>query len=50
MPGPDGRDEDAGADAPGALSVPFRPLSVSEMLDGAIAGIRGVPARRSGSR
>lgn len=43
MPGPDGRDEDAGADAPGALSVPFRPLSVSEMLDGAIAGIRRRP-------
>ena len=41
MPRPDGRDDDA--DAPGAQSVPFRPLSISEMLDGAIAGIRRRP-------
>lgn len=39
MPGPDGWDEDA-ADTQG---VPFRPMSVSEMLDGAIAGIRRRP-------
>ncbi|HEY8478672.1 MAG TPA: hypothetical protein VIL71_02470 [Spirillospora sp.] len=41
MPGPDGRDDDAFA--LGAQGVPFRPLSVSEMLDGAIAGIRRRP-------
>ncbi|MFB4297786.1 hypothetical protein [Actinomadura sp. NTSP31] len=37
MPGPDGWDDDADAD------VPFRPMSISEMLDGAIAGIRRRP-------
>ncbi|WUI00652.1 hypothetical protein OHR68_02200 [Spirillospora sp. NBC_00431] len=40
MPGPDGWDDDADADAQG---VPFRPMSISEMLDGAIAGIRRRP-------
>ena len=48
MPGPDGRDTGAGADAPGALSVPFRPLAVSEMLDGSIAGIRRRPPAVAG--
>ncbi|MER6811428.1 hypothetical protein ABT299_19330 [Spirillospora sp. NPDC000708] len=37
MPGPDGWDDDADAD------VPFRPMSISEMLDGSIAGIRRRP-------
>ncbi|WP_329522306.1 hypothetical protein [Spirillospora sp. NBC_01491] len=37
MPGPDGWDEGADGD------VPFRPMSISEMLDGAIAGIRRRP-------
>ncbi|TDE36109.1 glycerophosphoryl diester phosphodiesterase membrane domain-containing protein [Actinomadura sp. 6K520] len=41
MPGPDGRDDDA--DALDAQAVPFRPLSISEMLDGAVAGIRRRP-------
>ncbi|TDB87682.1 hypothetical protein E1264_14040 [Actinomadura sp. KC216] len=40
MPGPDGWDDDADVDAQG---VPFRPMSISEMLDGAIAGIRRRP-------
>ncbi|MGW3766538.1 hypothetical protein [Actinomadura verrucosospora] len=39
MPGPDGWDDDAGATEV-ARGVPFRPMSISEMLDGAIAGIR----------
>ncbi|MFA1539756.1 hypothetical protein [Actinomadura monticuli] len=42
MPGPDGWDDDAGA-ADAVRGVPFRPLSISEMLDGAIAGIRRRP-------
>ena len=42
MPGPDGWDDDAGA-TDVARGVPFRPLSISEMLDGAIAGIRRRP-------
>ncbi|NKZ07942.1 hypothetical protein [Actinomadura latina] len=42
MPGPDGWDDDAGA-ADVVRGVPFRPMSVSEMLDGAIAGIRRRP-------
>ncbi|MGI5323258.1 hypothetical protein [Actinomadura nitritigenes] len=37
MPRPDGWDDDADAD------VPFRPMSISEMLDGSIAGIRRRP-------
>lgn len=37
MPGPDGWDDDVSA------HVPFRPMSISEMLDGAIAGIRRRP-------
>ncbi|WP_141581173.1 hypothetical protein [Actinomadura sp. WMMA1423] len=41
MPGPDGWDEADDADA--ARGVPFRPMSISEMLDGAIAGIRRRP-------
>ncbi|WP_433474432.1 hypothetical protein ACQPZP_37660 [Spirillospora sp. CA-142024] len=42
MPGPDGWDDDA--DATDAVAgVPFRPMSISEMLDGAIAGIRRRP-------
>ncbi|MEU8305315.1 hypothetical protein AB0C84_17315 [Actinomadura sp. NPDC048955] len=42
MPGPDGWDD--GADATDvARGVPFRPMSISEMLDGAIAGIRRRP-------
>ena len=41
MPGPDGRDDDV--DAPDGQGVPFRPMSISEMLDGAIAGIRRRP-------
>ena len=42
MPGPDGWDDDA--DATGAVrGVPFRPMSVSEMLDGAVSGIRRRP-------
>ncbi|CND89920.1 transmembrane protein [Mycobacterium tuberculosis] len=40
MPGPDGWDDDA-ADV--LRGVPFRPMSISEMLDGAIAGIRRRP-------
>ncbi|RFS86448.1 hypothetical protein D0T12_07625 [Actinomadura spongiicola] len=44
MPGPDGRDgTDVDSDASGVQEVPFRPMSVSEMLDGAIAGIRRRP-------
>ncbi|GAA4235902.1 hypothetical protein GCM10022254_44240 [Actinomadura meridiana] len=55
MTGPDGRDdapdaagdtlgEAAGdADDIGVQGVPFRPMSISEMLDGAIAGIRRRP-------
>ncbi|SNS47714.1 hypothetical protein [Actinomadura mexicana] len=42
MPGPDGWDDDAGATGV-ARGVPFRPMSISEMLDGAIAGIRRRP-------
>ncbi|TYK53469.1 hypothetical protein [Actinomadura decatromicini] len=41
MPGPDGWDDDMDAD--GVQGVPFRPMSMSEMLDGAIAGIRRRP-------
>ncbi|TDC77860.1 hypothetical protein [Actinomadura sp. 7K507] len=41
MPGPDGRDDDV--DALDGQGVPFRPMSISEMLDGAIAGIRRRP-------
>ncbi|NDU72475.1 hypothetical protein GWI34_07530 [Actinomadura sp. DSM 109109] len=41
MPGPDGWDDEADADV--ARAVPFRPMSISEMLDGAIAGIRRRP-------
>ncbi|WP_216651205.1 hypothetical protein [Actinomadura litoris] len=37
MPGPDGWDDDVDG------AVPFRPMSISEMLDGAIAGIRRRP-------
>ncbi|MBO2456776.1 hypothetical protein [Actinomadura violacea] len=37
MPGPDGWDDDADT------AVPFRPMSISEMLDGSIAGIRRRP-------
>ncbi|WP_131738265.1 hypothetical protein [Actinomadura roseirufa] len=37
MPGPDGWDDDVDSD------VPFRPMSISEMLDGAIAGVRRRP-------
>lgn len=37
MPGPDVRDDDVDG------VVPFRPMSISEMLDGAIAGIRRRP-------
>ncbi|MFD0685308.1 glycerophosphoryl diester phosphodiesterase membrane domain-containing protein [Actinomadura fibrosa] len=36
MPGPDGWDDVDGA-------VPFRPMSISELLDGAIAGLRRRP-------
>lgn len=46
MPGTDGWDDDAGADGVqdvGVQGVPFRPMSMSEMLDGAIAGIRRRP-------
>ncbi|MEU9016316.1 hypothetical protein [Actinomadura sp. NPDC048394] len=43
MPGPDGWDDDADAD------VPFRPMSISEMLDGAIAGIRRRPRTALGT-
>lgn len=42
MPGPDGWDDDADA-TDVVRDVPFRPMSVSEMLDGAIAGIRRRP-------
>ncbi|MEU8347055.1 hypothetical protein AB0C74_35605 [Spirillospora sp. NPDC048832] len=42
MPGPDGWDDDAGA-TDVVRGVPFRPMSISEMLDGAIAGIRRRP-------
>ncbi|MFG2244405.1 hypothetical protein [Spirillospora sp. NPDC048823] len=41
MPGPDGWDDDV--DALDVQGVPFRPMSISEMLDGAIAGIRRRP-------
>ncbi|MFB4306053.1 hypothetical protein [Actinomadura sp. GTD37] len=41
MPGPDGWDDDDAADV--VRGVPFRPMSISEMLDGAIAGIRRRP-------
>lgn len=43
MPGPDGWDDDADAD------VPFRPMSISEMLDGSIAGIRRRPRTALGA-
>lgn len=43
MPGPDGWDDDADAD------VPFRPMSISEMLDGSIAGIRRRPRTALGT-
>ncbi|MFF4237164.1 hypothetical protein ACFYYL_14945 [Actinomadura geliboluensis] len=42
MPGPDGWDDDAGA-TDVVRGVPFRPMSISELLDGAIAGIRRRP-------
>lgn len=42
MPGPDGWDDDADA-TDVVRGVPFRPMSISEMLDGAIAGIRRRP-------
>ncbi|MES9543078.1 hypothetical protein [Actinomadura sp. NPDC000600] len=42
MPGPDGWDDAADA-ADVTRGVPFRPMSISEMLDGAIAGIRRRP-------
>lgn len=41
MPGPDGWDDDDTTEV--VRSVPFRPMSISEMLDGAIAGIRRRP-------
>ncbi|MEU5994756.1 hypothetical protein ABZ806_37755 [Spirillospora sp. NPDC047418] len=41
MPGPDGWDDDDTTDV--VRGVPFRPMSISEMLDGAIAGIRRRP-------
>ncbi|MER7545810.1 hypothetical protein ABTW95_22675 [Spirillospora sp. NPDC127506] len=41
MPGPDGWDDADTADV--VRGVPFRPMSISEMLDGAIAGIRRRP-------
>jgi hypothetical protein len=41
MPGPNGADRDAAAVLGG--DIPFRPMSISEMLDGAIAGIRRHP-------
>ncbi|TDD63182.1 hypothetical protein, partial [Actinomadura rubrisoli] len=37
MPGPDGWDDDVDG------AVPFRPMSISEMLDGSIAGMRRRP-------
>ncbi|MBO2448407.1 glycerophosphoryl diester phosphodiesterase membrane domain-containing protein [Actinomadura barringtoniae] len=41
MPGPNGADRDAAALLGG--DIPFRPMSISEMLDGAVAGIRRHP-------
>ena len=47
MSTPDGRDDralpDAGDDGTGTGEIPFRPLSIAEMLDGAIACIRMYP-------
>ncbi|MFC6886806.1 MULTISPECIES: hypothetical protein [Actinomadura] len=43
MPGPDGGNGDVGGD------VPLRPMSISEMLDGAIAGIRRRPRATLGA-